>query len=794
MKLPLSWLKDFVNIDVTAEELSDKLLGIGFEVEEIIYTGKNIENVVVGKIISVKKHFSADKLQVCMVDVGKKITQIVTAATNISVGNCVPVALDGADLPTGKHIVASELRGAMSYGMFCSGKELMIDNSVIEGAEVDGILILPENSQIGQDIRETLGLNEYILDISIPANRSDCQSIYGMAREIGALYGKKAKKPATNYKEYETEDCTIPSIEISDTNLCSLYTGRLITDIKIEQSPKWMRDRLRHVGIRSINNLVDVTNYVLIEVGQPLHAFDAAYIDGNIFVRRAYENEKIIALDEKEYTLNNKMLVIADEKKPLAIAGVMGGEYSGISKETKCVFLEAARFAKDCVRKTSRALGLRSDSSARYEKGVDWSCVDLGRERALCLLSQLKAGKVTTLKAQDGLEPPKAKVIKTSAKKINDLFGIEIKQSIMLKTLKALEFSAVSSGNEIICTVPDFREDIDNFTDLAEEIIRFYGYDSLRSDLIADAHPTVGGLSVRQKNIDGIKAQMTAYGAYECCSYSFINPKQFDKLGYTESAPERKAIAILNPLSEEFSVMRTELVGSMLNVVAHNQSKKIDNFRLFEISKIYLPKSLPLDRLPAEHDVLCIAFVGKNEDFYKLKSAVKHVVSPFTDFELSRSEKPYLHPGISADIVVKGKIIGSFGKVHPVTADAFDIGTDVYVAEIDLSAFIEKTLATVQFKPIPKFPTVDRDLAVTVEEKYTVGELSSCIKEAGGELCVGVELFDIYRGEQIEQGYKSVAFNIKLRSETGTLIDAEIQQTMDAIILKLNEKFGAKLR
>lgn len=795
MKLPLSWLKDFVAVDASPEELSDKLLGIGFEVEEIIYTGKNINNVKVGKIIDIKKHFSADKLRICTVDMGSEITTIVTAATNVEVGDKVPVALDNSDLPSGKHIEKSELRGVMSYGMFCSGGELMIDDTVIEGAEVNGILILPEATEIGADIKDVLGLNDYVLDVSIPANRADCQSVYGLAREIAALYGKKAKRPSLTYKTYETQITDLPHAEVTDKKVCTLYTGKLVTDIKIEKSPKWMRDRLRMVGIRPINNVVDITNYVLMEVGQPLHAFDLSFIDEKIVVRHAENGEKIVALDGKEYELTDKMLVIADKSKALAIAGVMGGEYSGINENTKTVFLEAARFAKESVRGTSRTLGLRSDSSARYEKGVDYGSVELGRERALALFNKLKAGKVTALKTEDGIPAPGTKVIRTSASKINELFGIDIKQSTMISILKSLEFGVETSGGDMICSVPIFREDIDNYTDLAEEIIRFYGYDSLTSDLLKSSHVSAGGVSVRQKNIDDIKNKLNAFGAYECCTYSFINPNQFDKLCYPDDAPQRNAIKLINPLSEEFSIMRTELVGSMLNVVYTNRSRKNGDSRLYEIAKTYLPHSLPLTELPDEHDSLCIAYYGKSESFYTIKAAVVEIIGNYvSDYKLARSMKQYLHPGVSADIIVDGKIIGSFGKIHPTVADNYNIGEDVFVAEIDMSSFIGVQQPVVQFKPLPKFPSVDRDLAVTVDKDMPVGELVDCIKSACGELCESVELFDVYSGEQIESGKKSVAFNIILRSSTGTLTDACIQETMNAAITSLDKSFGAKLR
>ncbi|MBO5215103.1 MAG: phenylalanine--tRNA ligase subunit beta [Clostridia bacterium] len=792
MKLPLNWLKDYVDIDIEPKALADKLLGIGFEVEEIIYTGENIENVKVGQIVNIEKHPDADKLQVCTVNMGNETIIIVTAATNVAVGDKVPVALDDSHLPTGKHILASPLRGVMSYGMFCSGSELMIDDSVIEGAEVNGILILPADTVIGQDIKETLGLNEYVFDISIPANRPDCQSVYGLSREIAALFGQVAKKPSLEYTAYKS-DLTIPQAKISNKELCSLYTGRLITDIKIEPSPKWMRDRLRNVGIRAINNIVDITNYVLMEIGQPLHAFDVSFIDEYIDVRRAKNGEKIVALDGKEYSLNEKMLVIADKNKALAIAGVMGGEYSGINDETKVCFLEAARFAKENIRATSRAIGLRSDSSARYEKGVDWNSVELGRERALALFAQLGAGKVTDLSTGDGVQKPEIKVITTTSDRINDLFGIVVEQEKMVETLTSLEFEVEEKGNTLVCKVPLFREDIDNYTDLAEEIIRFYGYDSLTEDFIKDAQPTVGGMTVRQKNIASIKNTMVALGAYECFTYSFINQKQYDLLCYAENAPERNTIRIINPLSEEFSVMRTQLVGSLLDSVYTNQSRKNGDFRGFEIAKAYIPKSLPVTELPYENDTLCIVYTGKEESFYTIKYGVEKVLDGRVDYSIVRTSAPYLHPGIGADLVCDGKVFGSFGKIHPTVADNYGISADVYVAQIDLSGFINIEKDLVPFKSLPKFPLVDRDLAVIVKDEYTVGEMIECIKSAH-PLCYTVKLFDIYKGEQIESGYKSVAFSLKLRSDEKTLVDAQIQECMNAVMDALNKKFGAKLR
>ena len=793
MKLPLSWLNEYVTVKDDPKTLADKLLNIGFEVEEIIYVGKGIENVVVGEIESIEKHPDADKLQVCSVNVGKEKLVIITGAHNIAVGDRVPIALDGANLPNGAHIVSSPLRGIMSYGMMCSGEELCIDDNVIEGAEVHGILILDKDAPIGEDVKKVLGLDEYVFDISVPANRPDCQSVYGMAREIAAIYGTQAKKPEIGYNEVKTEGKPV-KVTIEAPDLCSAYTGRVVSDVKIAKSPKWMRDRLCYVGIRAINNVVDVTNYVLAEIGQPLHAFDLNLVRNEIKVRRAASGEKIVALDGQAYELNEKMLVIADETKPVAIAGIMGGEYSGINDDTHSVFLEAARFAKENIRTTSRAIGLRSDSSARYEKGVDFNSVELGRERALTLFDKLGAGKVTSLASRGGEKEQPLKVIETTVDRINELFGITVKAEDMVRILTSLEFGVERDGNKLTVTVPKFREDVDNYTDLAEEVIRFYGYSELTEDFIKSVRPTVGGVSVRQKNISDIKNMMAAYGALEAYNYSFINYKVYDKLRIASDDPRRNVIRIINPLSEEFGVMRTQLVGSMLNSVYVNTSRKNNDFRLFEVARTYIPKSLPLTELPEEHDTLCAAFVGKSEDFYALKSVVGNVLKNRVELTIERSNEPFLHSGISIDLFEGGKKFGYVGKIHPTVAENFGIPEDVYVAEIDLSGFIFDAEKIVRFKPLPKFPIVDRDLAVTVKESCTVGELIACIRESIGELCESVELFDVYQGEQIESGFKSVAFSIKLYSDEKTLVDAQIQECMNRAVEGLGKQFGAKLR
>ncbi len=793
MKLPISWLNEYVSTDgITPKELADKLLNIGFEVEEIIYMGDGIEKVVAGKILEITKHPDADKLSVCKVDVGEEKVTIVTGAKNIAIGNTVPVALDGATLPNGVRITAAPLRGIMSYGMMCSGAELGVDNNVIEGADVNGILILPEITP-GSDIKDVLRLNETVLDISVTANRPDCQCVYGMAREIAAMLGKKLKPLHLNYKSISFEQT--PTVEIKD-DACSRYTCNVISDVKIRKSPDWLRDRLRYVGIRSINNVVDITNYVLMEVGQPLHAFDTSFVSQlGIIVRKASNGEQITALDERTYTLNDSMLVIADNEKPLAIAGVMGGEYSGITDTTKTVLLESARFSKGNVRATSRALGLRSDSSARYEKGVDYASVDVGRERALALFHQLKAGKVTTSFAAANRAKPQPKTVRTSAKKISELLGIDVKPNVIAKILKGLEFKVEIDGDSITAQAPLFREDIENYTDLAEEVIRFYGYDNIKSTFMSTAKTTAGGTDVRQKNIDFLKTLACNFGAYEISTYSFISKKAASQLILPQNSELRNQIEILNPLSDEYCVMRTQLASSMLNVVAHNFSKKNKEFRLFEVGKTYIARELPLKELPDERDTLIMAFTGEHESFYTVKSAVSEILRRFAIHpeQAEYGKKSYYHPGISCDYYINGENFCSFGKLHPSVAKNFGIADDVYICEMDLSGFISAEIPNVKFAPLPKYQTVERDLAVIVREEVPAGDIIKTARHAD-PLCIHAELFDIYRGEQIEAGHKSVALSFILSSPDKTLTDEEITTAFNNVLSSLEREYGAKLR
>lgn len=793
MKLPLCWLKDFAEIgNSTPEQIAEALLKVGFEVEEIIFDGAEIENVVVGKVIDCKPHANSDHLHVCMVDVSSEILQIVCGAPNVEVGDVVPVALEGAKLPGGIEIKPGDLRGVMSYGMLCSGKELGVDDTVIEGAEVDGLLQLPVDTPLGTNILDVLGKNEYVLDVSVTANRPDCQSIVGLAREVAASMGVKFTPPVNKYKTIEYSGEYVPTVKIT-SDICSRYTGRLIKDVKIKQSPKWMRDRLRLVGVRPINNIVDITNYVLFEIGQPLHSFDLRFIDKGIIVRTANKDEKITALDGKEYVLSDDMLVIADEQKPIAIAGVMGGEYSGIMDDTATVFLEAARFERRSIRVTSRKLGLRSDSSARYEKGVDYQSVDEGRERALALIYQLKAGKIVNVRSDDGIPRPKEKVINTTAEQICSIIGIDIEKSDIEKILTSLDFKiAKTKGDDIVCTVPLFREDIEDFADLSEEVIRYYGYDNLKPTFLKTAACTSGGQSSDDKRMDDIKNILCGKGAFEIMTYSFINEKASDMLKLNSTDARRKVIKLKNPLNEDTAVMRTQLAHSMLTTISLNQSRGNDNFRLFELGRIYIPEG---DDLPKEKFVLSIGLCGKAEDFYTAKDIAEAVIGYFTDsYDIDYGKEPYLHPGISACVSLGDKFIGSFGEVHPTVCENYGINGKCYIGELDITELLALDKREIKYKTISKYPCVNRDLAMVVADKCKVGDIIKAIKEACGENLEEVALFDVYKGEQIESGKKSLAFSLKFRSVEKTLGDSDIQYMMLETINKLKSDFEAELR
>lgn len=798
MKLPFSWLKDYVEIDMLPQELAEKLLFCGFEVEEIIYKGKDIQNVVAGKIISITQHPDADKLIICSVDVGKDAPiQIVTGANNIKQGDTIPVALDKSTLPGGIKIKEGKLRGILSQGMLCSGNELNIDDTDYEGASVDGILIIKEDVKSGTDIKNVLGLDEYILDVSITANRPDCQSIYGMAREVAALLNKNLKPLDLFYEENSSDNIENHiDIDVKAPKLCPRYMAKCVKDIKIMPAPHWMQKRLRLCGIKPINAIVDITNYILLETGQPMHAFDKRFLEGKkIIVRTAQKNESIITLNEKSNNLTEEMLVICDINKPVALAGIMGGQNSGIKENTSTVIFESAKFARDSIRKTSRKLALFSDSSSRFEKGIDSKSCELSLNRAMALIYKIGCGTITS-----GIKDIKdsellIKTVTAQKSQIDGVLGIEVEKERMLDILNKLEIQSSFDGDTLTCIIPPHREDIEGYPDIAEEIIRFYGYEHLKSTIFKTASITKGGRNLSHNHADRLKDIMTAQGFNEILTYAFINPDCYDKLLIDKDSYLRKAAMLKNPLSEQISAMRTTLVHNMVNVISENTKKKINKGRLFEFSNIYLPEALPLTKLPQEKQVLCFAVFGENEDFYTLKGYAENLCQYFgLDIKIQRASYEFMHTGRCAELVLNDKVIGFLGELHPDVLENYEIKQRVYICGIDYDLIKENINYYNGFNAIPKYPDVERDLAIVVKEDITCAELTQSIQKSGGKLLKEVHLFDTYKGGQIEKGFISMAFSMTFYDENKTLTVEEVDKIINKIISNLKTKHNAELR
>ncbi len=798
MKAPLSWLKDYVDIDVSAEELQRKLFGCGFEVEELIEIGKDISGVVVGEVIECEP-VEGTHLSVCKVDCGGKgIFRICCGADNVKKGIKAPCALVGATVyATAKDHVTIEgvmtikkgkLRGIESDGMLCSGAELGVNEDMFPGGGYCGLLILPESCKNGDDVKPLLGLDDYVFDIGVTANRPDCQSIFGIAREIAAVLGKSVKEPDYSY---DAKAGNYEEIKISDLapDICPRYIGHYVKDVKIAPSPLWMRKRLALCGLRSINNVVDITNFVLLELGHPMHAFDLRTLAGReIVIRRANDGEKITTLDGNEFSLNRENLVICDRDKPSALAGVMGGLDSEIKDDTKEVLFEAAKFARDNIRKTARALGQHSDSSALFEKGVNEYTTENAMRRALNLIDSLGCGTVSDLHIDVKTEYSNLaeKKMTASVQKINALLGITVPTEKMVAILKSLNFKVEAAGDALDIVVPRYREDVDGYPDIAEEIIRMYGYEHIKGTFLPSASITNGGFNDEQKAENKLKTVLVGKGLYEASSYSFYSIKDLDMLHYPDGCEERKVIRILNPISEELSIMRTTLAPSMVNTVVRNLRRGNLDGKLFELAKIYLPKELPLKDFPEERETLCIGMWGKY-NFYDLKGITECVASSLnTKFEYESAEKPFLHPGITAKILCEGEEIGYLGRLAPTVADELALDRTVLIAELDYAG-LKKHAKAFRYRPLPKFAEVTRDLALVCDNAVTCAEIEKEIYSAC-KFVSGVKLFDVYAGAQLGENKKSMAFNV-----TFTPKDEPIEDRIDGFVKKILNNLKFKL-
>ncbi|WP_422445425.1 phenylalanine--tRNA ligase subunit beta [Thermoanaerobacterium sp. DL9XJH110] len=797
MLVPISWLKEYVDVNIGIEELTAKLTMSGSNVEGVEILGRDIDKVVIGEIKKVEKHPNADKLLVTQVSTGTQVLQIVTGATNIKENDKVPVALPGSTIHGGQKIHSAKFRGVESEGMLCSARELGLDDHGLPEDMRDGILILPENAPVGADIKDYLSLEDTVIDFEITPNRPDCLSIIGMAREAAATLKSDLHLPRISITEEAEERIDeMAGITIEAEDLCSRYVARMAKDVKIGPSPLWMQRRLQACGVRPINNIVDITNYVMMELGQPLHAFDYEKLDGrSLIVRRGKSHEKIITLDGVERAVSEEMLVIADKSKPVAIAGVMGGADAEISHSTKWILLESANFSGPSIRKTSRKLGLRSEASMRFEKGIDPNLCHIAADRACQLIEELGVGKV--LKGSIDVYPRKvnSRRIPLRPEKVNQVLGTRLSTDEMVDILNRLELRVEETPAGIFVNIPTFRTDISKEADLIEEIARIYGYDRLPSTL-PRGDATQGGLNTRQKIMEDIKQVLMGCGFSEIYTYSFVSPKVFDSINAPKDSPLRRAIALLNPLGEDQSIMRTTMIPNILDVIKYNLNQKVEEIRLFEAGTVYLPEELPLKELPYEKKRLTLGICGKSMDYYDLKRVIETIFCKLRIQKyLFMPEKHFaFHPGRCAKIMLETGELGIVGEIHPDVLENYDIKKRTYVAEIDLDLLLENACTTIRFKPLPKFPASDRDLAIVVEDRVLAGDIIEAIKEAGGELLEKVELFDVYKGGQIPRGFKSMAFSLTYRAAERTLTDTEVNDVHARIKAHLVEKFNGTLR
>ena len=805
MLAPLSWLKEYVDIDVTPSELKEKLFSCGFEVEDLYEVGKDIHDVVVG-LVKTCEPIPDTHLHLCSVDAGSHGTfQVCCGADNVRTGKKFPLALVGAQvIMTGKDHVTVEgvmtikkgkLRGYESEGMLCSGVELGVTEDMYKGAGYNGLLELPDDAAVGADVKPILMLDDWIFDIAITANRPDCQSIYGIAREVAAVLNKEIKPLDLSFTEDGTKKEGF-KVSVLAPELCPRYIAHYVHDITIKESPQWMKRRLALVGIGAINNVVDITNYILTELGQPMHAFDASYIEGNeIVVRRAGNGEKIVTLDEKEFELNDSNLVICDGKKPVALAGIMGGLNSEILDTTKDVMFEAAKFMRDNIRKSSRALGQSSDSSSMYAKGVYEYTTVIAMKRALHLIEELGCGKVSStheeVNSGNSIEPRELQV---SIEKVNKVLGITVPTEDILRILKSLDFNPKADGDLLTLMIPAYREDMESYPDVAEEVIRMYGYDHVKSTFMPTAKVTMGGFNLQQRSTLKLKRALCGLGAYEGIHYSFFSPSDLDLLRLSDDAKERQAIKLINPINIDLSLMRTTLAPQMIRAMARNQKRDLLEGRIFEIGNAFIPKSLPLTEYPDERETLCVGIFGEEESFYKLKGFAKIVADCFDlKFTYEAATKPFLHPYQTAEIFCNDEKIGYLGKVSYEIMDDLDMRVPSFVMELDLSLLSKYYANEQKFIPLPKFAIEKRDFAFVVDKDVSCAAIENGIKEAC-KYVTDVKLFDVYEGLKLGLNKRSMAFSVVFTPQNEEFNDEKIEGYVKKILKNLEAKLGVTLR
>ncbi len=805
MNTALSWIKAYVpDLDVTDQQYTDAMTLTGTKVEGFERLDKNLEKIVVGQILSIERHPDADKLIVCQVDVGTETVQIVTGAPNVKVGDKVPVVLDGGKVAGGHDggplpengikIKKGKLRGVVSSGMMCSIEELGSSRDMYPDAPEEGIYIMKEDAPVGADAIELLGLKDTVFEYEITSNRVDCYSILGIAREAAVTFGKAycPPKPAATGNEEKASDYI--QVEVQDEGLCPRYCARVVKNIKIGPSPEWMKRRLAASGIRPINNLVDITNYVMEEYGQPMHAFDMRNIAGNkIIVRRAADGDEFQTLDGQMRKLDHDVLMICDAEKEIGIAGIMGGENSKIVDDVTTVLFEAACFDGTNIRLSAKRLGMRTDASAKFEKGLDPNNAQAAIDRACQLIEELGCGEVVGGMVDCYPNPKKPWRVPFDWQKVNKLLGTDIPEQEMLHIFERLELGYDSEKKEVI--VPTFRQDLECGADIAEEVARFFGYDKIPTTL-PGGEGTAGKLSFKLR-VEELARSVAEYcGFSQAMTYSFESPRVFDKLSLAADDPMRRAITIMNPLGEDYSIMRTSVINGMLTSLSVNYNRRNKNIHLYELGNIYLPKELPLTELPDERMQLMLGFYGDGDFF-----AMKGVVEEFLEQAGLKNKlvcdpsrkKPFLHPGRQAELIYDGKVIGWIGEVHPDVMDRYEIGERTYLADLDMPGITVLAAFDEKYVGIARYPAVTRDISMVAKKEIRVGQIEEVIEKFGGKLLESYHLFDVYEGSQIAKGYKSVAYSITFRAKDRTLEDKEVGKVMDKILGGLKE-LGIELR
>ena len=814
MKASLQWMNEYVPLDLNrpAQELADELTQAGIPVEEVLSMDPGLKKIYTGKIVEITKHPDADKLQVCQVQClsedGEEITkQIVTAATNVAVGQIVPVAYHKSRLADGTEIKKGKLRGVVSEGMFCSVAEFGISSDLVRPEEAQGIYIFPEGTPIGLDIKEALMLDDTVYEFELTANRADCFSMVGLSREFGIMTNQKALFPVIMVNENGESIEGKASVAIEAHDLCTRFTSRLVTNVTIEPSPLWMQNRLRNSGIRPINNVVDVTNYVMLELGQPMHAYDYDCVaDHTLIARRAKAGETLTTLDGNERELNESMLIIADTKGPIGVAGVMGGLTSEVTDKTTNVLFEAAVFNGPSIRRTSKALGMRSEASGRFERGVNHKYTAYAIDRAAQLLQQIcPSCKVSVGVIDVYPEPVEQRTVTFTAEQINDYLGTSIEKDRMVDILTKLEFGITESGDTIEALVPTWRDDVTGMPDIAEEIARIVSYDNI-APTIPVAILSSGGMTPKKALTKEVTHYLAHAGLSQIITFSFMHKDGLTNMMLPEGDSRYTAIPILNPISEEFPYMRTTLVPAVIEAAKRNIAQQNKDLWLFETANVYEPKALPLTEVPHERPMACGIMMGKvteaawnqaqrETDFYDVKGVVDGLLAKLglTQYDIQPSSESYYHPGVSAHYTVNGVTIANYGELHPQVVKNFDLSGKVYMFEIDLEAVLSIIVPPFRYQSFSKFPGTSRDLAIVAPVSVTSGDIVALIKEHGGEYLESVSIFDVYEGEHIEAGYRSLAYNLQFRSMEGTLNDEDIDGAIQAIIDALATK-NCKLR